>query len=388
MKPSARSPVEVWYAIPSANPENCRARLPVWREMGYRVAVLQNWKRGEIPADLVVWSDTYPGWPGSVNLLCREIVPKTATIVVSGGDDMLPDPNFTAQQLAEQFLERFPDTFGVMQPTGDGFMSCEHYCGSPWMGRRWIDQINGGRGPLWDGYCHNWADNELLWVAKGLSALWQRPDLTHRHEHFSRTGEERPDYWHATVAPKDRADVELFLKRKWSDFPGHEPLGGGARFDARLAARHGARLAEFHWHGQFGAEATGRSAADRLFDAIAECEARGHRRIGLYGAGSHTRALARVIPSGRFVCVIDDDPRAGAEPVFGLSPVTLDDARKLKLDAVILSSTCHEQSMWRRCESLRRDGVDVVRLYEDFDDDLAIRRALGALPMAATLGAA
>src|SRR5262245_31422690 len=110
---------EVWFAIPSASVDRCRAVLPKWRDMGYKIAVLQNRERGEIPADITVWYDYYPGWPGSINILARDIVPRSAPIIVSGGDDMLPDPNHTAEQIARQFLERFPDTFGVMQPHGD-----------------------------------------------------------------------------------------------------------------------------------------------------------------------------------------------------------------------------------------------------------------------------
>ena len=66
---------EVWFAIPSASVERCRLRLPAWRERGYRIAILQNEERGDIPADITRWSDRYPGWAESINILCRDIVP-------------------------------------------------------------------------------------------------------------------------------------------------------------------------------------------------------------------------------------------------------------------------------------------------------------------------
>lgn len=385
MKPSRRSPVEVWYAIPSANPENCRARLPVWREHGYKVAVLQNWKRGEIPADLVVWSDHYPGWPGSVNLLCREIVPKTATIVVSGGDDMLPDPNFTAQELAEQFLERFPDTFGVMQPTGDGYMSCDGYCGSPWLGRAWFERAYGGRGPMWGEYRHNWADKELHWVAKGLGVLWQRPDLTHKHEHFTRGGEDRPDYWAATVAPKDQHDVELFLSRKWAHFPGHEPLGATSKYDHALAAKGDDRTAEQHWSNLYGPQCAPGSWMQRMRAALESCAVRGMRRVALYGAGTHTRTVAPALaePPVEVAAIIDDNPKMIGKKLFGFPVVSVDQARSLRLDAVILSANSHEETLWERSAPLRDAGVEVIRLYKPSGDvDPGMVSRLGEAPPA------
>lgn len=357
---------EVWFAIPSANPDNCRARLPVWRDMGYRIAVLQNWRRAEIPADIVVWSDSYPGWPGSVNLLCREIVPKSAPIIVTGGDDMLPDPTMTAQEIAAQFLERFPDTFGVMQPTGDGYMSCDGYCGSPWLGRAWIERAYRGGGPMWAEYTHNWADKELRWVAKGLRALWMRPDLTHRHEHFSRAGEERPDYWSAAVAPKDRADVELFLSRKWTRFPGHEPLGEMPPYDHELAGEGDDRAAEQHWSNLYGPQCVPGSWLQRMRAALQACAVRGQRRVALYGAGTHTRACAAALaePPVEICAVIDDNPAMHGRRLFGFPVVSLEQALSLRPDAVVLSANSHEQSLWERSAPFRALGVEVVRLYQ------------------------
>lgn len=359
--------LEVWYAIPSANPEKCRRTLPVWRDMGYKVAVLQNWRKGDIPADLVVWSDHYPGWPGSINQLCREAVPKSAHVVVSGGDDMLPDPNLTAQEIAEQFFDRFPNGFGVMQPTGDEFMSCQHYCGSPWLGRGWIERANGGRGPMWPDYTHNWADNELHWVAKGLGALWQRDDLTHKHEHFTRTGEAKPDYWQARVAPKDQHDVEQFLTRKSLGFPGHQPLGGGYAYDYSRASLNDGRLAEQHWLRLYSPESHTVCWVDRMVKALRDCAAAGRVRVALYGAGTHTRSIVSALaePPVEIACIIDDGTRLHGKKLFGFPVVSREQALALRLDAVVLSANSHEDALWERARVFRDSGVEVVRLYED-----------------------
>lgn len=380
---------EVWFAIPSANPEKCRKTLPVWREMGYRVAVLQNWKKADIPADLVVWSDHYPGWPQSINILCRDVVPRTAPIVVSGGDDMLPDPNVTADRLAAQFIERFPDTFGVMQPVGDGFMSCNHYCGSPWLGRAFIDCMNGGAGPMWGAYTHNWADNELHWVAKGMGVLWQRPDLTHHHDHFTRTGEAKPDYWNATVAPRDQHDVELFLSRKWQRFPGHEPIGAGYVYDHDRAAKGDGRIAENHWANLYGPLSPQSPWLERIRAALDDCERSGRKRIALYGAGTHTRSVIYALPHIDLTCIVDDNPAMHGKRLMGFPVVSADQAKTLRLDAVILSSNSHEQTLWQNAAPLREAGVPVIRLYADMDDDEVIRSTiLGRRHPAPAAGAA
>ncbi len=243
---------EVWFAIPSASLERCRATLPRWRERGYKVAVLQDSVRGDVPADRIHHVDSYPGWAASVNLLCRDVVPKSASIVVTGGCDMLPDPNYTALQLADQFYTRFPDGFGVMQPHGDAYGNAALYCGSPFLGRRWIDTMYQGQGPFHPGYWHNWGDCELYWVAKGLDALWCRTDLTHEHQHFFRTGEAPPAWWTASAVGHDRRDNELFLTRKWLGFPGHEPLGVARQFDHSVLAADTEHLAERHFAGNYG----------------------------------------------------------------------------------------------------------------------------------------
>lgn len=375
---------EVWFAIPSASPEQCRKTLPEWRRMGYRIAVLQNWKKGDIPADIVVWRDQYPGWPGSINELCRSVVPKDAAIVVSGGDDMLPDPRHPAPQLAMQFLERFPDTFGVMQPQGDGFMEAAHYCGSPWLGRAWIDRMYGGTGPMPSMYRHNWSDVELFWVAKGMGCLWQRPDLSQYHDHFYRRRTERPDYWEQNVHSADRDDVQMFLARRWLNFPGHEPKGPAPKFDPSVLRHDVKRLAERHWVNLYASDLLDSSWSDRMRSALDRCAMQGRTRVALYGAGTHTRALGSVLrePPVQIVCIIDDDPGTHGQKLWNFPIVSREDALRMHVDAVVLSSNSLEDKLWENAARFRANSIPVIRLYEDGgliwhdDTERRVRRAL------------
>ena len=112
----AKSSPEVWFVLPTANAENCRAHLPAWRDQGYRIALLQDRIRFEADADAVLTRNSYPGWAASVNTLFREAVPRSCPVIVAGGDDMLPDPTKRAGDIAEEFLDYFGGDFGVMQP--------------------------------------------------------------------------------------------------------------------------------------------------------------------------------------------------------------------------------------------------------------------------------
>ncbi|MAY75473.1 MAG: hypothetical protein CMJ31_12320 [Phycisphaerae bacterium] len=356
---------EVWFAIPSASVERCRERLPAWRDMGYRIAVLQNVERGEIPADLVVWSDTYPGWAESINILCRDIVPASADIVVSGGDDMLPDPDRSAQQLAAEYFERFPDGFGVMQPAGDQFMWAQNYCGSPWFGRRFFETMYGGAGPMHGGYRHNWADYELYWVARCLGVLWMRTDATQYHAHFSREGEETPEWWKQNVGAADRADCELFLERKQAAFPGHAPRGLDVTFDIEDLLRNESGVAEWHLDRNHASAALTQPVATRVQEALDTLAARGARRVVIYGAGTHTLKAAQALasPPVDILAIADDDARRHGDKLWGYPIVALDDVERLRPDAIVLSSDSFEDKLWAKAAGYGSLGIDVIRLY-------------------------
>jgi hypothetical protein len=344
--------------------------------MGYRIAILQNQEQADLTdiADIVEWSDHYPGWAASINLLCERIVPRSAPIVVTGGDDMLPDPNHSAQELAAQFLERFPDTFGVMQPHGDEFMAARHYCGSPFLGRRWIQTMYRATGPMCAAYHHGYADLELYWVATCLHALWSRPDLSHYHDHFTRRHDAKPRYWR-TVERHEIRDCRTYLERLASRFPGHEPLGVARELDPAPLAADTIRLAQNNWARH---QATGERmerANDRMAAALACCARRGLSPVAIYGAGRHTQALADALlrPPVPVAGIIDDDPVLHGTKLWGYPIVSRDQAIALGVKAVILSSSAMEGELFAHCADLRARGSAVIRLYDDSVANLTLR---------------
>lgn len=219
----------IWFAIPSARPAaEADPVLERWQAQGYRVAVL---RQGEAVkhTDVHISTPTYKGWAASINYLCRFILERDAEtqFIVSGGDDTLPDPDHTAEEIAHEITEHFGDTFSVTQPTGDlrawPNSRIDHFAGSPWLGREWCRRMYGGAGPMFAGYPHCWADEELMQVAIKLGVFWQRPDLVHRHEHFLRDKRPKPTY--ADMIGRDYGDSRaLFEQRRAAGWPGHEPI--------------------------------------------------------------------------------------------------------------------------------------------------------------------
>jgi len=227
--------VSVWYAIPSKRPvaeaEMC---LSQWREKGYRLALFRDAGDEPIPCDLLLTGE-YGGYHVAVNALCKEIMARDpeASWIVTGGDDMKPDPNKMPSEIAAECEAHFGGTFGVMQPTGDMKLWSESrvdkICGSPWMGREFCRRMYGGNGPFWPNYYHMFGDEEMHEVAKKLGILWNREDLSHYHHHFIREAREKgkpivcPDF---LIKANAAYDVHLpeFKWRKAHGFPGHEPI--------------------------------------------------------------------------------------------------------------------------------------------------------------------
>lgn len=223
--------MSVWYAIPSRKIEKDKTNsISKWKEKGYNTAVYLD--PGFQPyADFSIVG-VYEGYAKAVNILCHEIlqIDKEANIVVTGGDDVYPDENHSPKDLETEFLEHFHGTLGVMQPTGDRWMidaqgkcSAERVCYSPWMGREFIERINGGTGPIWHEYFHFYEDEELHEVATKLGILWHRPDLSQYHDHWLRRKEKQPAYLSNARYGWDAAK-KLFDSRKASGFPGHQLL--------------------------------------------------------------------------------------------------------------------------------------------------------------------
>ncbi len=256
----------VWVCIPSARPvEEVRLWGKAWSERGYKVAIwrdqlddvyhVANYFIGEIEGK-------YPGYAVATNRLIDAVLTSDPHCdwVVAGGDDVFPDANRTAQEIAAQCSEHFivenaargedgdwfqrcmtgeqAETFGVMQPTGHRWGSEEPWAkamfpgqeayidriaGSPWIGREFALRINGGKGPFWPEYRHCWSDEELMNVATKLGIFWQRRDLIHFHNHWMLEGKKEPA--HLVEANKTyQRDKPLFERRKAAGWPGHEVI--------------------------------------------------------------------------------------------------------------------------------------------------------------------
>lgn len=224
--------MSVWFTIPSARPPaEANAALARWRARGYKLAIFRDVGAEPVHADLMIFGE-YKGYAAAVNQLCRAVMDAdpAASFMVTGGDDVHCISDFAPEVIAAQCEARFGGTLGVMEPTGDRWMvdrngkcAAERVCIAPWMGREWCRRGYGGKGPLWEGYEHFYCDEEHARVAEKLGILWQRPDLTQYHEHWSRNGGERPAFLEKARLGWDAAK-ELFESRQAAGFPGHELL--------------------------------------------------------------------------------------------------------------------------------------------------------------------
>lgn len=261
--------MSVWFAIPSARPDG--GTIPLWRERGYKIALWLDRFNG-IATDPYydrAHAGPYPGYAAAVNHLVGWILSHDpqAEWIVTGGDDVSPDPNHTPEEIAKQCslyfaydhgMTRGNDqydtllvdnpvaaaTFGVMQPTGDRWGENEPWarvqypnapayidriCGSPWMGREFCRRMYSGKGPLFEGYRHMRVDEELQEVAKKLGVLWQRRDLIHYHDQWMRDCEGDPAKTPVFLREVSRQEhwdesTKMFEGRKVLGFPGHEPI--------------------------------------------------------------------------------------------------------------------------------------------------------------------
>ncbi len=257
--------LSVWICVPSKRPVEVVAEwAAAWRERGYKVALWRDYDPTEEEslyvenqADYVrIEHAEYPGYAVAVNTLVAQVLhdDPDCNWIVTGGDDVYPDLNHTADEIARECGDHFSwahqqraadplrptrlQTFGVMQPTGDRFPSdtdcwADRVCCSPWMGREFCLRINQGRGPLWPEYTHNFVDEELQNVALKYGVLWQRRDLVQRHENWSRArrqAADMPEFLRNVSgrSPEARAHwvkyKALFESRKAASFPGSELL--------------------------------------------------------------------------------------------------------------------------------------------------------------------
>lgn len=180
----------VYVLIPTVLKQHALQIIEMWKAKGYKVGLFVD-PGQDAKCELLI-RGAYPGVWNAWNALARAAVACGADVCVLAGDDMEPDPNHTAQEVAEAYFRRFPAGDGVLQPCGDpqgmddsGKPAAARICGSPWIGREWIKRAYQGNGPVDGKYNAFYADESLYHVAQKLGKLWMDPTLSQFHRHWS-----------------------------------------------------------------------------------------------------------------------------------------------------------------------------------------------------------
>lgn len=219
----------VCFAVPSAAPiEEAGRCLMAWRDMGYLTAIAhEDADRSVLDVDLRILQASYPGWPLSINKLAKAALAKwpACQVIVTGGDDVYPDPLKRADEIEREFIAHFMGTLGVMQPTGDDWRpkSLNTKAHNPWLGREWCERSYCGNGPMPGYYYHCHADLELQEIAVRHGLFWQRADVVQKHAHWKRDKRPKPA---RTIRALEKVDHDrsVYEQRKAADFPEHELL--------------------------------------------------------------------------------------------------------------------------------------------------------------------
>lgn len=240
--------MSVWLCIPSARPvAEVNALMAKWRERGYKIALWRDGYSPELDCDKQLFGSGYPGYAVAVNRVIEHVLREDPTCdwCVIGGDDVEPDPTWKADHIAMECSIHFAGTLGIMQPTGHRWGENEPWaranhpnepayidriCGSPFLGREWCLRGNQGAGPLHPGFWHMHGDECLKEVAQKLGILWQRPDLTHFHNHWGLTGDQSkmPAFLAKANSPEHWAESKALLQRlRTMDFVECMPLQSG-----------------------------------------------------------------------------------------------------------------------------------------------------------------
>jgi|GEM_PF-1192982 len=110
--------------------------------------------------------------------------------------------------------------------------------------------------------------------------------------------------------------------------------------------------------------------AVRVREVARELASSPRARIAVFGAGKHTRRIARTLRDQglNWVAVIDENPGLIGAQVAERDVVSMAQALAMNLDAVLLSSDTFEAQMWERTRPLRHAGIRVVPIYGSFID--------------------
>lgn len=214
-----------WVVFPSATTSRADSAIDAWSSQGYHTLIYQDIGAKPCKADIVRFGK-FPGYYRIINHLVEAALCEGADIVTCAGDDMLPDPKATAQDIGRCYLREFPNGEGVLQACGDpqgmddkGIPAAARICGSPTFGREWILRSYEGNGPFHSGYHSFYADEELKEVAEGHNLLCMAPQFTFMHMHWSWGHMSRQSYQERNSSQYWEADAATFSSRKQAGFP-------------------------------------------------------------------------------------------------------------------------------------------------------------------------
>lgn len=237
----------IYVAWPTCNVPRSNRTAEAWMAAGYKVAVTTELPRAAIAGLKAsvppLLSDKYDGYYTAMNALTMGLAHAyRADVVICGGDGLMPDPSRRGHDAAINFAARFKNGFGVMQPIGgerwkptargQGTQAWAQHlmhatprvderCESPWLGRTFILEANGGEGPYARGYKQYFGDVELHDVAQEMGVLWKREDFMQEHRHWSRPGGPTIEPYQVQNFEREyEKDLALYRARKAKGFPG------------------------------------------------------------------------------------------------------------------------------------------------------------------------
>ncbi|ADU95599.1 hypothetical protein [Geobacillus sp. Y412MC52] len=88
------------------------------------------------------------------------------------------------------------------------------------------------------------------------------------------------------------------------------------------------------------------------------------QEVAIYGTGKHTEWLLDQIGQlvNKVACLLDRDENVEGERKFGLPVCKVEEAMASGIKAIVISST-FEQAIYERLQSVRQQGVEIIRLY-------------------------
>lgn len=215
---------EWWVVFPAGNPVAGQVCANLWKHAGWRVGVQTDPGEPIVLCDLPI-SVPFVSVAATFNNFARQLLQRGARGIIYGNDDEFPGFGADVENFSAAFLVRFPDTFGVAQPTRCATPDITDGAPYPLVGAEFARRINGGRGAFREEYGHYFDDREVHDVAERLGCFATLPDIEIKHLHHS--------YGYPDMLPKQArqrarschtAARKLYDERKAAGFPGHEPI--------------------------------------------------------------------------------------------------------------------------------------------------------------------